>query len=91
MHWQLVQIEEDSIKIGREKDLPLVSPRFEDLTPRAKEQVTKVAKIIQLACKSQLVGEGQVRINASGYAHHDADKMPTDQRDFIAISIGRTG
>jgi hypothetical protein len=91
VHWQMVTIEKDSAEVGRDKTQPLVSPRFEDLTSRAQDQVKAVHKIIQLACKADLVGGGKVRINASGYAHHDETQMPTDQRDFVAISIGRTG
>lgn len=89
MHWTLVPIEKDTDAIGRSKEAPLTSPKYEDLSERAKEQVDKVMKLIQLSCKSELVGSGAVRVNASGYAHHDAEKMPVGDKDFIAISIGR--
>jgi hypothetical protein len=92
MHWQLVTAEEDTAMIVREEgDMFITSPREEQLSSRAKDQSRKVVKIITLACKSGLVGQGQVRVSASGYAHHDESQMPTDQRDFIAISIGRIG
>lgn len=92
MNWQLVTVEEDTAKIVRQDgDMFLTSPREEELSDRAREQVKKVKKIVTLACKSDMVGEGLVRVSASGYAHHDSDQMPTDQRDFVAISIGRMG
>ena len=92
MNWQLVTVEEDTAKIVRDNgEMFLTSPREEELSERAQDQVKKVVKIITLACKSNMVGEGMVRVSASGYAHHDEDQMPTDQRDFVAISIGRMG
>lgn len=91
MHWQLVTTEETNAYFARKTSEPLTSPRVAELSPRAADQVNKVWKIIQLACKSELVGDGQVRVSASGYCHHDPEQMPTDQRDFIAISIGRIG
>jgi len=92
MQWQLVTTELDSAQVLRENgDQLITSPRVEDLSERAQDQVKKTVKLITLAVKSGMVGEGQVRISASGYAHHDEDQMPTDQRDFVAISIGRIG
>jgi hypothetical protein len=88
MHWILVPIEDEAVAVARTAGEPSTSPKFEELSERAQDQAKKVYKMIQLACKSELVGAGKVRVQASGYAHHE-DRMPVGEKDFIALSIGK--
>lgn len=68
---------------------PLTSPRYDDLSPRAQKQVDLVTAAIRGLVKAGAVGEGEVRINAAGYAHHDPEHMPVGDSDFVGLNIGR--
>ena len=91
MQWSIVQIEQDTAQLIREKKDLLTSPRMEDMTDRARTQVKATQAVIRGLLKAGVVGEGKVRINASGYAQYEAGQKPvgTDGSDFVAISIGR--
>ena len=91
MPWQLVTREIDTAEFLREDNGPLTSPRIEEMDDRQAAQARNAHKVIRSLIKSGMVGEGKVSISASGHAHHDPKKMPTDpaSADFIAVSIGR--
>jgi hypothetical protein len=76
MQWSLVQVEQDTAQLVREKKDLLTSPRMEDMTDRAKAQARATQAVIRGLLKSGVVGEGKVRINASGYAMQEAGQKP---------------
>lgn len=89
--WQFVTREVDTAEFLREDNGPLTSPRIEELDERQAAQARNAHKVIRSLIKSGMVGEGKVSISASGHAHYDPAKMPTDEAsaDYIGISIGR--
>lgn len=89
MHWNLVQNEMDTAQLLRKDKQLLTSPRYDDLSERAQKQVDVILAAMRGLVKAGAVGEGTVRVNASGYAHHDPIRMPADEKDFIAFNIGR--
>jgi hypothetical protein len=91
MSWEIVSRELDTAEFLREENGPLSSPRVEELDEQQAAQVRAAHKVMKLLVKSGAVGEGKIRISASGHAHHDPVKMPTDPASstFIGISIGR--
>jgi hypothetical protein len=91
MQWSMVQVEQDTAQLLREKKDLLTSPRMEDMTPRARAQAKATQAVIRGLLKAGVVGEGNVRINASGFAMVEDGKKPagTEGSDFVAISIGR--
>ena len=91
MPWSMVTREIDTAEFLREENGPLTSPRIDEMDERSAAQARNAHKIIRSLIKAGMVGEGKVSISASGHAHHDPLKMPTDpaSADYIAISIGR--
>ena len=91
MPWNFVTREYDTAAFLRDDPDPTTAPRYENLDERSQKQVTAANKVIRGLIKAGMVGEGKVAISASGHAHHDPVRMPTDpsSADFIAVSIGR--
>jgi len=89
--WNLVSQEMDSAEFLRSEAKPLTSPRFDDLDEQSQAQVKAIYKAMKLLVKAGAVGEGKIRISASGHFHHDEVKMPTDPASAtnFGISIGR--
>jgi hypothetical protein len=89
--WSMVEQNVDTAAFLREEGDPLTSPRITDLDERSQKQARLAHKSIRGLIKAGVVGEGKVRIGASGYTHHDSAKMSLDpsQADFVAIHIGR--
>jgi hypothetical protein len=88
--WAFVTIEKDTAEYLRNGDTPLTSPRYEDLDDKARRQVNATHKVIRGLIKAGVVGEGKVRISASGNAWNET-RMSADPSaaDFVGISIGR--
>jgi len=89
VHWVLVQQDTNTSEVlAARNGVPLTSPRFEDLSEAAQAQVKKTMASIRALIKADVVPVGNIRIAASGYAHHE-EKMPIDEADFVALNIAR--
>jgi hypothetical protein len=88
--WQFPSFELDTSEFLRNEDMPWMSPKFEELNERAQKQVKAAHKTLRGLVKAGVVGEGKIRISASGQAHHE-DVMTTNpgDADYIALHIGR--
>jgi hypothetical protein len=90
MQWQMVTTERDTAEYLRNEDDPLTSPRFSDLDERSQRQAKAVHKVIRGLLKAGVVGEGKVRISASGNTWgEERPSLDPNQADFVGISIGR--
>lgn len=89
MHWRFVENIVDTAELLRGDDEPLTSPRYNDLDEDAQRQAKLVHKAIRGLVKAGVVGEGQIVVNAAGKTITGDEKMPRDDPNFIAISIGR--